>query len=256
MTGRLEGKHAFVTGGASGIGSAIVRRFVEESCFVVFCDVDNDAGMELEASLNKEALKCKYIHCNVSKEYEVEAILKAFFDEPAKLDIVINNAAIFRFRTVEDCTEETWDEIFAVNVKGYAFVVKHALPYLRKSRAASIVNIGSISSFIAQPAFVPYNTCKGAVLQLTRCMAMDLAKDNIRVNAVCPGGIDTPATSLHAASEGKTRDQVVQDLSNLHLIPRMGRPEEVANAVLFLASDEASFITGHPLMVDGGWSVR
>lgn len=246
---RLSGKTTLVTGGASGIGAAIVERFVAEGADVTLVDVDEENGRHVS-----DRCGCRFLVCDVSNERAVQSLLEDHFD---RLDVLVNNAAAFVFGRIEDVTEENWDRVLGINVKGYAWMVKHALPLLRKSTSGpNIVNLGSVSSFIGQPAFVPYNTSKGAILQLTRCLAMDLAPDGIRVNAVCPGGIDTPATTRHAQSENKTKEQVVQDLSQLHLLPRMGRPEEVANAVLFLASDEASFITGHPLMVDGGWSVR
>lgn len=251
---RLEGKYALVTGGSAGIGAAIVQRFVEEGASVVFFDVDDEGGHQLQDRLNTD--RCRYVQCNVADDEQVAEKIRGIYGESNKLDILVNNAAVFLFGSVEDTTDDTWDRVLGVNVKGYAHMVKHALSYLRHSTAASIVNVASISSFIAQPNFVPYNTSKSAILGLTRCLAMDLARDNIRVNVVCPGGIDTPATARHAASQGKRRDQVAEELAHLHLIPRMGRPEEVAAAVLFLASDEASFITGTPLMVDGGWSVR
>lgn len=253
---RLEGKSAFVTGGASGIGRAIVERFVKEGASVVFCDIDIEGGTDVAHTLKDSSTgSCRYVHCDVSNEERVQQVLEANYGKSGRLDILVNNAVVFLFGKVQDVTEATWDRVFGVNVKGYAFTVKHALKYLRNSPAPSIVNMGSISSFVAQPAFVPYNTSKGAILELTRALAMVLAP-HIRVNLVCPGGIDTPATARHADSQGKTKDQVIRVLSALHLIPRMGGPDEVASAVLFLASDEASFITGHPLMVDAGWSVR
>lgn len=261
MVGRLEGKKAFITGGAGCIGSVIVRRFVEEGAEVVFCDIDDDKGLKLAADIVTDTgvseEVCKYVHCDVTKEREVERILKDSFGEEGTLDILVNNAAVFLFGKVEELTEEIWDRAFATNVKGYAFTAKHAHAMLKRSQnGPNIVNMGSISSFVAQPGFVPYNTCKGAVLQMTRCMAMDMSSDGIRVNVVCPGVIDTAAVTNHALDLGRDREEVAQDLAALHLIPRLGKPVEVANATLFLASDEASFITGHPLMVDGGWSVR
>lgn len=264
--GRLYGKRAFITGGAAGIGEAIVRRFVEEGCSkTVFIDiVDEEVGNSISESilscLNRSSdIVCQYVRCDVSKEDEVSSVLKTYFEHEG-LDILVNNAAVFVFGSIEDMTDEVFERAFGVNVKGYCWTVKHALPMLKQNAtstcSASVINIGSISSFIAQPSFIPYNTTKGAVLQLTRCLAMDLAPFHIRVNAVCPGGILTPATTRHANHESKTLEQMEQELACLHLIPRLGKPKEVANAVLFLASDEASFITGHPLMVDGGWSVR
>ena len=267
--GRLEGKRAFVTGGAGCIGSAIVRLFVDEGAIVTFCDVSDDKGTKLVQDILEETGvspdSCRYVHCDVSKEAEIQQVLQDLYggsdndenNDEGGLDIVVNNAAIFLFGKVEEVTEEVWDRVFAVNVKGYAFTCKHSHPFLKKSRKnPSIVNLASISSFVAQPGFVPYNTSKGAVLQMTRCMAMDMASEGIRVNAVCPGVVDTEAVTNHAAALGRDRDEVAQDLGSLHLMPRLAQTDEVAKACLFLASDEASFITGHPLMVDGGWSVR
>lgn len=169
------------------------------------------------------------------------------------LDVLVNNAAVFVFGTVEQATEEDWDKILSVNIKGYAFAAKHSAPLLRVKGKGAIVNIASISSFIAQPEFVPYNATKGAILQMSKCMACDLAKDNIRVNCVCPGPIETQATIKHAEKLGKSKQQIVDEMNSHMLIHRMGKPEEVAHAVLFLASDEASFITGTHLVVDGGY---
>ena len=265
--GRLEGKRAFVSGGAGCIGSAIVRKFVEEGAIVHFCDVSGDKAEKLVREILDEGHApecCRYVQCDVSKEAEVKRVMQELYGddngnngEGRGLDILVNNAAVFVFGTVDEVTEEMWDRIFAVNVKGYAFMCKHAHPYLKMSQQnPSIVNLASISSFVAQPGFVPYNTSKGAVLQMTRCMAMDMAPEGIRVNAVCPGVVDTEAVTNHAASLGRDREEVAQDLGSLHLLPRLASQDEVAIACLFLASDDASFITGHPLMVDGGWSVR
>jgi len=258
MTGRLAGKKAFITGGAGCIGSVIVHRFVQEGADVIFVDIEDDKGLQLQTDILKEFPNshCQYKHCDVSKEQEIEQVLTECYQQDGKLDIVVNNAAVFLFGTVEEISEETWDKVFAVNVKGYAFTAKHAHKYLKATKGANIVNMASISSFVAQPSFVPYNTSKGAVLQMTRCMAMDMSADGIRVNAVCPGVVDTEAVTNHANSLGRDRTEVAQELASLHVIPRLAKPLEVANATLFLASDEASFVTGHPLMVDGGWSVR
>ena len=138
---------------------------------------------------------------------------------------------------------------------GASSTVKHSLPYLKQSTSPNIVNIASVSGFIAQPSFVPYNASKGALLQLTRCLAMDLSEFNIRVNAVCPGAIYTPATERHIAFEKADRDEFLEKAGQTSFLKRVGTPEEVAYAALFLASDEASFITGSHLVVDGGATV-
>lgn len=143
-----------------------------------------------------------------------------------------------------------------MNVKAYALCAKHALRYMKAQRRGSIVNISSISAMIAQPAFAPYNTSKGAVLQLTRCIALDHGPDGVRCNAVCPGTIDTPATSKHAAKLGLTKAQLTEIVVQDHFIKRLGHVDEVAFAALFLASDESSFTTGSTLMVDGGYTAH
>jgi NAD(P)-dependent dehydrogenase (short-subunit alcohol dehydrogenase family) len=257
--GRLEGKRCLVTGGAGCIGASIVRRFLEEGADVSFCDVDDTKGEKLMAELSASGFsqdKFRYVNCDVSSEEDVAGTMKELFEDEG-LDVLVNNAAVFIFGKVEEVSEAMWDRVFAVNVKGYAFTCKHAHAYLKAStKGAAIVNMASISSFVAQSGFVPYNTSKGAVLQMTRCMAMDMAPDGIRVNAVCPGVVDTQAVTNHAEALGRDREEVARDLGALHLLPRLAATEEVANACLFLASNESSFITGHPLMVDGGWSVR
>ena len=159
------------------------------------------------------------------------------------------------FGTVEQTSPEDWERVFGVNVLGTVHTVKEALPYLRDSLSPAIVNIASVSSFIAQPAFIPYNTSKGALLQLTRCLAMDLADDGIRVNCVCPGSIYTPATERHIAFEKANKEDFLREAGEGSFLKRVGKPEEVAYAALFLASEEASFITGTQLVVDGGATV-
>ncbi len=253
---RLANKVAVVTGSSSGIGRATAIRFAEEGAAVCVADLDVRGGGETVAQIKAAGGRAFFHKVDISSESEARELMNTAARELGGLDILVNNAAAFVFGTVETASEQDWDRVLNVNVKGYAFCSKYAVPHMRKRGGGSIVNLGSISSFIAQPAFVPYNTSKGAVLQMTRCLAYDLAPDNIRVNCVCPGAIDTPATMLDATSKGLTKEQVVELNKPLHFIKRMGDPREVANAILFLASEEASFITATPLMVDGGYTAQ
>ena len=171
------------------------------------------------------------------------------------VNILVNNAAAFVFGTVEDVTDADWNRVLGVNVIGTSHCVRHVLPAMRKAGGGAIVNLASVSSFIAQPAFIPYNASKGAVLQLTRCLALDLAADNIRVNAVCPGAIKTRATDQHIATLGLDPEEAYLEFGQDSPFKRMGEPSEIAYGALFLASDEASFMTGAHIVMDGGATI-
>ncbi len=253
---RLEHKIALITGAGSGIGRATALLFAEEGASVAIADIDADGGQETAKEIHQAGGQALFCRCDVSKEKEVEEMIKTVVSEYGGLDILVNNAAAFVFGTVEEATEEDWDRVLGVNVKGYAFCTKYAAPVMRERGGGAIVNLGSTSSFVAQPAFVPYNSSKGAVLQLTRCLAYDLAKDNIRVNCVCPGAIDTPATLRHAQFTGMTKEELVEEIKPMLFIKRMGDPKEIAYTVLFFASDEASFITAATLLADGGYTAH
>ena len=253
---RLRDKIALITGSGSGIGRATAVRFAEEGARVVGVDIDAAGAEETAAEIRRVGGHAIACWADISSESEVAQTIARAAVELGGLDILVNNAAAFVFGRVEELSEADWDRALATNIKGAAFCAKYAVPEMRKRGGGAIVNLGSISSFIAQPAFVPYNTTKGGVIQLTRCLAMDLAADNIRVNCVCPGAIDTPAISRHGALHGLSREQIVEELKPLHFIKRLGTPREVANAILFLASDEASFITAASLMVDGGYTAH
>jgi dihydroanticapsin dehydrogenase len=170
--------------------------------------------------------------------------------------MLVNNAAVFVLRGLE-ATAEEWRKSLDVNIVGTAFITKHVAPEISKAGGGAIVNLASISAIIAQPNFITYSTTKAAIAQMTRCLALDLAGGNIRVNAVCPGTIWTPQVERMAAEAGLDRDAAEADpeWGGKHLLGRMGHAREVANAILFLASDEASFITGECLVVDGGYTI-
>ncbi|MFL2645955.1 MAG: SDR family NAD(P)-dependent oxidoreductase [Dehalococcoidia bacterium] len=252
---RLESKKVIVTGGGSGIGRAICKLFTQQGASVVIADIDEDGMRQTVEQIQPEGGKCLAIHTDVASEKSVEELMVKSKQFLGGLDILVNDAAVFIFGAVDTVNLADWEKVFGVNVIGSANTVKYALPELKNSSSPAIVNIASVSSFIAQPAFVPYNASKGALLQLTRCLAMDLAEFNIRVNAVCPGSIYTPATERHMAFENANREEFLKKAAEASLLKRVGKPEEIAYAALFLASDEASFITGEHLVVDGGMTV-
>ena len=244
-----------MTGGAAGIGAAIVDAFLAEGASVASLDVAA-AAAGAAAGAGRPRAGLQALRCDVSDEAAVAAALAEVAAVAGGVDIVVNNAAAFIYGSVESASAADWDRCLAVNVKGAVLVSRAALPLMRARGGGAVVNISSISAYVGQADFAPYAVSKGALLQLTRNMAADAGKHGIRVNAVCPGPILTDGTARHAASQNKTVAEVTDELTSHLILKRMGRPEEVAAAVLFLASDAASFITGSSLMVDGGYCVQ
>ncbi len=252
---RLEGKSAIVTGGGNGIGRAIAGLFAEEGAKVLVADIEDDAGKAVVDEINQAGGQAVFQHTDISNEDSAAGAIQAAVNAFGVVDILVNNAAAFVFGKIEDVTRDDWDRVLGVNVMGPANCVRAVLPVMRDNGGGAIVNLASVSSFVAQPAFIPYNSSKGAVLQLTRCLAMDLAVDHIRVNAVCPGTIHTRATETHINALGLDREHALADFGQDAPVKRVGQPREVAYGVLFLASDEASFITGEHLVIDGGATI-
>ena len=249
---RLEGKVAIVTGGAAGIGRAICEVFAKEGAKVIIGDIDADGGRETVRLIEGEGGSAVFVPTDVSQESKAQALVEKAVSEYGAVNVLVNDAAAFVFGEVQDVTDSDWQRVLGVNVLGPSYMVKHALEPMKAAGGGSIVNIASVSSFVAQPAFVPYNTSKGALLQLTRCLAMDLAPDNIRVNCVCPGAILTQATEQHRQFTGEDREKFLSEAANSNFMKRFGQPKEIAYGALFLASDESSFMTGQPLIIDGG----
>ena len=249
---RLEKKRAIITGAGTGIGRAIAERFSREGAKVMVAEIEEPGGKQTVSRIIQSGGTAVFQQTDTSLEDSIQSMVERTVSEFGGIDIVVNNAAAFVFGSIEETEADEWSKVLGVNVVGYANTIKTALPYLKQSGNGAIINVASVSSFIAQPEFVPYNTSKGAVSQLTRCLAMDLAKYKIRVNAVCPGAIYTRASERHMDFMGidykKGRELFGQDA----VMKRMGEPAEIANGVLFLASDEASFITGEHLVIDGG----
>ena len=253
---RLQDKNAIITGGASGIGRAICELFAEEGARLTIADIDAAGGERTLASVRAAGGEAQFVATDVSKEADVAAMAQAAVEAYGSVNILVNDAAAFVFGEIEDITDADWQRVFGVNVIGQAYCVKHALPHMKAAGGGSIVNLASVSGFIAQPAFIPYNASKGAVMQLTRCLALDLAPYNIRVNCVCPGSVLTPATERHRRFMGADRDEFLAEAGASNFMKRVADPREIAYGALFLASDEASFVTGTPLVMDGGLTAQ
>ncbi|TWB25644.1 SDR family NAD(P)-dependent oxidoreductase [Nitrospirillum bahiense] len=257
MSGRLNGKVALITGGASGIGLAMVRLFVAEGARIVVADIQDDKGRALEQVHDG---RVRHIRCDVTQEAEIAAAVALASTSFGGLDILVNNAGICDMMpSITAIEAEQWDWIFQVLLRGPALGMKYAAPLLAARGGGAIVNVASVAGMQAGWGPIAYSTAKAGLLHLTRTVAAELSPQRIRVNAVCPGMI---ATSIFGASLGMDRpaaDQfaarVAEVCAHAQPIPRAGQPEDIACAALYLASEEASFVTGVSFVVDGGLSV-
>ena len=252
---RLKDKNAIITGSGAGIGKATALRFVEEGARVMVVDVNGEDAKKTAQMLRDAGGQAEYQQADVSDSKSVERVVQATISSFGSLQILVNNAAAFVFGKIEETTAKDWQKVLGVNIIGYANMVQAVLPHLRANGGGAIVNVASVSSFIAQPAFVPYNTSKGGIMQMTRCLALDLALENIRVNGVCPGAIFTQASENHMKYIGVSVEEGRRLFGQGSPMKRMGEPVEIANGILFLASDEASFVTGAHLVIDGGATI-
>ena len=244
---RLEGKVAIITGGANGMGAEECRIFAREGAKVVIADILEEEGKQVEAEIAEAGGDAVFVRLDVTSEDNWAAVIEATLSRYGKLDTLVNNAGIARPHTPEDLRVEDWDDLMNINAKGVFLGMKYAIPEMQKAGGGSIVNISSISGMVGQRAVhMGYNASKGAVRIVTKSAAVQYAQDGIRVNSVHPGMMPPMLTS--AASTPEIRSEMLAGVP----MGRPGRREEVGNAVLFLASDEASYITGAELVVDGG----
>ena len=244
--GRLTGKIAIITGGTRGIGKAIVARFAEEDAKVVTVARNVSDGEEGISADGPSLLRA-----DVSREDDVKALFRRTLDTFGRLDVLVNNAAILLPKTIEDTTEAEWDELMAINLKGPFLTSKHALVPMRAAGGGSIINIGSYDGLVADPALAIYGASKGGVHALSRAIAVDHGADGIRCNVICPGWIRTEMMEEYLAEQPEGRESEKLAIAQ-HPVGRLGRPEDIANLALWLASDEAAFATGQLLIHDGG----
>jgi len=248
---RLKDKVAIITGIGAGIGEAIAIRFAEEGARLVLVDIHSATGQATLDKITSMGTKAIFVQADISRDEDARRITESAVASMGGIDIVVNNAADFTQKGVEQADVADWTKVLGVNVIGTALVSKYAIPFM-KAKGGSIVNMGSQSGVMAQSQFATYNSSKGAIITLTKCMALDLAPYKIRVNSVNPGCILTSASYREIERLGMTFEQWRDKCAPMHMLNRLGEPREVANAVLFLASDEASFITAAALMVEGG----
>jgi len=249
MSGKLEGRVAIVTAGGSGIGAATARRFAQEGASIVVADLSGKRAEEVMNGLTANGGKAVCIKMDASDPEGVQATLKLALDTYSRLDIMFNNAGFAEVALLDETSLESWNRVLAVTLTSTFLGMKYCLPIMRQQGKGVIINTASISGTGGDYGLSSYNAAKAGVINLTRSAALENAKYNIRVNCVCPGAINTRAAQIL----GKERaDEFRRLQGEAHPLGRMGEPEEIANTVLFLASDEASFITGASIVVDGG----
>lgn len=255
--GTFDGKIVIITGGALGIGQATAWEFAREGANVVVADVNREAGDATVAEIERLGSQGLMLQADVSDSSECQRIVGRTVERFGGVDVLCNNVGIQppeSYVNVEDTPEEMWDRIIAVNLKSFFLMSKYAISEIRKRGGGVIINTASVQGLQSMPLVPPYAASKGGILSLTRQMSLDYAKDNIRVLAVCPGAIDTPMLRATADLEmGEDKDAIIEEWGKGHPIGRIGTGRDIANAILFLASAKASFMTGEYVNVDGGY---
>lgn len=253
---RLSEKVALVTGAGKGIGAATARRMAQEGAKVAVLDVDLAAAQAVAQELVDAGYQARAWRCDVTREPEVQQVFAEVVAHFGRLDVLVNNAGIAGVnKPTHEISEAEWDAVMAVNVKGVFFCTKHAVPYLKKGGGGSIINLSSIYGLVGAPDSPPYHASKGAVRLMTKTDALLYAADRIRVNSIHPGFIATPMVEgyLHQLPE---EEKARKALEAMHPLGHLGEPDDIAWGAVYLASDEAKFVTGSELVIDGGYTCR
>ena len=252
----IDGMRFVITGGAVGIGAGTARLAASHGASVMIADLNDEAGAALASEIVAGGGRAIYQHCDVTSDEDIKALMQSTAEAFGGIDVLHNNAGVHESMftgalSLEDMTRETFETVIGVNLTGAWLCAKYALPYLRESKQASIINAGSTSSLSGYPSCLAYGASKGGVMQLTKMLAVDLAPDGIRVNCYCPGSIHTQIVDrfLDAAAD---REAMLNTMTQTHLVPRMGQPADVAELVCFLASPQSSFVNGAVWTIDGG----
>jgi NAD(P)-dependent dehydrogenase (short-subunit alcohol dehydrogenase family) len=247
----LKGKVALITGGASGIGRATALLFAQEEAAVMVADINSELGPSVVQEIQSHGGRAGFRQCDVTKAEDCRLAVAATLEQFGGLDILFNNAGIIRRADVVETTEEEWDRVMAVNLKSIFLMSKYAVPEMAKAGSGAIINTSSGWGMKGGPKAVSYCASKGAVVNMTRAMAIDHGAQNIRVNCICPGDVDTPMLRHEARQLGQPEADFLAEAA-IRPLRRFGKPSEIAQAVLYLASEASSYVTGAALLVDGG----
>lgn len=255
---RVKGKTCIVTGATLGIGHACVQRLAEEGAHLALFDVLDEAGRAFADELLARGVPARYWHVDVVNELSVQSAIEGVANHYGAIHVLVNNAGIAGInKPTHEVSEEEWDRVQAVNVKGVFFCIKHAIAHLRRAGGGSIINLSSIHGLVGAPDVPPYHASKGAVAMMTKTDALLYAADRIRVNSVHPGYIWTPMVENHLRASGATDLAAArEELGKLHPLGHVGEPDDIAWGVVYLASDESKFMTGAELVIDGGYTAR
>jgi len=254
---RVEGKVALVTGGVHGIGRAISLRLAEAGASVAVTDIDDDAGQALVEEITQQHGTARYWHLDTSREDQVRQVFTEAAEAFGSLDVLVNNAGISGpNKPTHEVTAEEWDALMAVNVNGVFYCTKHAVPHMQKAGQGSIINLSSIYGIVGAADLPPYHASKGAVRVMSKNDALFYAKDKIRVNSVHPGFIWTPLVEELGKASEEGVEAFRRQLDSLHPLGHVGDPDDIAFGVVYLASDEAKFVTGSELLIDGGYTAK